>query len=496
MQCDEFNKLFNYLNNMVNIEPKKNNTTNKAIGILKLTDNNITNVISVNNLIGSDINLSKLYLFGINEQFNDLTFKKLIQLYSNFIECIYVTDTLVKMQIDIINKYLDYDIYVFNVDTSYVTLKIPNNSDIVYNLSYTDNRLLTYNNSAFSYKIHDGSSYYLETVYKDIPDVKIPLMSDFLIPRNTFNKKIKFLKNIELNIIIYLHVIKDKKLIGYISKDNITKRMFNYDDFDRQVYTILNKYEEYRIPWYRIFSYYTKNFSNVDFYNNNIDLVFLNSANAELTVENINNYNRIFYLPTKTLSILDNVDITVPENNIVKQLYRLNNIDQFNILYNNVNQLFIKEPNMKGNSHYGMARFGQTIQYLIDHSKSDILVVIGDKIIMTNPIYFDPKNVWGGYTLNNENCYGYVNIFNIKLMKEYNIKYYTFNQFINDIMTSNLQYELLSPERFGLSLPMDFDKFNGSIFRVAGTKRQIIFNYYMKNYNYTFKTYENYDCYN
>lgn len=499
MKCENFDELYNFLFNLTDIIPIDKpyvEFSSKFIGIVELSCYDITkNIIAINSIMELDIKLDNLYIINTKSFSNNLAFKNLLKLYENFITVVENDTNIVNTKLDIINKHLKDNIYVFDVNNSYKSLRYTIEQNTIYNLQYAENKLLMYKNSAFSYKMHDDSIYFAKTQYNNTADYRIPLLNDFLLPANIFTQELSYLENIDLNVIVYLHAITNNIVIDYI-KCNESSAEFDYDKFNKQVYIALNNNISFRKNWYNIFPEYTKDFSNTDFYSYDIDTVFLNSANSEITVENVNNYASTFYLPSKNTVIFDNVDVSNPENNIVQQLYRLNKTVPINILYNNTNQLFDKLPNIIDERPYGSDRFDQTVKYLIDNSESDILVIIGDKIIITKELTFNPKNIWSGYVVDGLNIFGYVNIFNIKLMKHYGIEYRTFSDFIKQITDMNLQYSYMYPEIFGMVLPVDFDKYNGNIFRTAGTKRQIIFNYFIDNYNYNFNAYENDNRYN
>lgn len=497
MKCETFDELYDFLFNLTDITPEIGNiykADNNIIGILELSKFDITkNIAAINAILESDIPLNKLYIINYEEFLVNIGFKNLITLYSNTIELV---DCLCcDKKVDIINKHLQDTVYVFDIDHEYETLRFTPEPGVVYNLQYNDNKLLSYKHSAFSYKMHDDSIYFANTIYNNMPSVRVPLMQDFVIPANTFDSPLEDLDGIDLNIVVYLHIVKYGKKVDHLHKNKNTV-IFDSDTFNKKIYLALCNNSSFRESWYNVYKDYTKDFSNADFYMNDIDVVIMNMANSEITVENVNNYATTFYLPTKNYFIFDNVDVTNPENNIVQQIYRLNGTVPFRIMYNNTNQLFDKVPPRHANEPYGMARFNQCVKYLIEHCTSDILVLIGDKIIMNKELNFDPSNIWSGYKVGSVNAFGYINIFNVKLMRELEIEFDNFEDFIKKLDEEDIKYSSSYPEVFGLTLPMDFDKYNGNIFRVAGTKRQIIFNYFLDTYKYNFNSYENDNRYN
>ena len=454
MKCENFDELYNFLLSLNGIIPKSGGISKQAnniVGILKLSEYDITrNIMAINNIMESDIILDKLYLFNADSFMTNLCFKNLVTLYSNAIEFI-SGDTL-----DIINKHLNDTVYVFDINNNYNSLRFSHNKDTVYNLQFNDNtKLLSFNYSALIYRVHDDSKYYSDSIYLNTCSNKIPIQSDFVIPAKTFSEPLETILNVSLNVIVYLNVIKQGKTVDFIHK-NCVDAVFDYDNFCKQIYYVLKNYKNYRDSWYKVFPDYITDFSNADFYSNDIDLVFLNSSNSEITVENFNRYASVFCMPCKSCSIFDNVDINNPENNIVQQLYRLNRTVPFNISYNNTDQLFTKLPLVDGNKPYGIERFDQTVKYLIENSESDILVIIGDKIIITKPLNFDTSNIWSGYVVNNINAFGYINIFNIKMMKDYGIEFEHFSDFYTKIQEENIPYSNIYPESFWINITFRF----------------------------------------
>ena len=115
--------------------------------------------------------------------------------------------------------------------------------------------------------------------------------------------------------------------------------------------------------------------------------------------------------------------------------------------YNNKDQIFEKKKCYNPNRYYGTERFDQTLKHLLETTTADILYVVGDKIILQKPIDYNPENIWEGTLFDGDNS-GYINIFNVKKMKELGIVFENTQQFMEAI--KDQKYEIIDYTKFGI----------------------------------------------
>ena len=83
------------------------------------------------------------------------------------------------------------------------------------------------------------------------------------------------------------------------------------------------------------------------------------------------------------------------------------------------------------------------------------------------------------YDENDVYCeYGdYIKIFNMKKLKELEIKFDSFDQFLKDLNQKGIEITKLEMEAKTTTLPIDFDKYNGVMFIFARLRYRVIQKY-------------------
>ena len=331
----------------------------------------------------------------------------------------------------------------------------------------------------------------LDGALQEIHDESLinPLLDDFYIPANTLkknwlDKSIAQYNSLSNYLSIIFIINKVKKNYFY---ENSCSHAYNYTSFDRDVVKYLREHDFQQEKWLSVFEDYTLADFNFDLCDANMEIAFVNSYVHYVTVENINNITTLMPCLFSQIRVVDNVDMKYPEKHISRLGRIIRKSVPLVIDYNNKDQIFEKKKCYNPNRYYGTERFDQTLKHLLETTPADILYVVGDKIILQKPIDYNPENIWEGTLFDGDNS-GYINIFNVKKMKELGIVFENTQQFMEAI--KDQKYEIIDYMKFGICLPKDFDKYNSIFFRAANTHRTLLFKYLFENHNFKFSSFE------
>lgn len=496
MFSEKFEQLYRNIPKLTNIKTrtlKKLESDKNNIGFLSVNSQELSYGIKnlcwvITNL---EIKFNRIYIYAdktvTEEQYKDPTLQNVLKLFSDILVFFKYTDINKENDLyTLLKENLHNNIYVLNPYSNYVTMKPSYTSDkMVYSLSYS--KLIqryNYNKSIFNFLQTEGA---IQEIHGEM--LINPLREDYYIPaylvKSTWLDADISKYNSLSNYFSILFIVNNVNKNYYY--ENIDEKTYNYMSFDNDVVKYLKDHTYSKTKWEKVFPYYSLADFNFDLCSINMEIAFVNSFNHYITIENVNNICNLTSQLFSKIRIVDNIDMKFYEKHIFNQLPQIKKTVPVTIDYNNKNQIFEKKPAYNPNRLYGAERFDQTLKHLIETTKADILYVIGDKIILDKPISFDAKNIWAGTLYNGENS-GYINIFNIKMMKEFGITFETTQQFIETI--KDFKYELIDYKKYGICLPQDFDKYNSVFFQAAYTHKSLVFNYLFDKFNYKFKSFD------
>ena len=496
MFSEKFEQLYRNIPKLKNIKTrtlKKIESDRNNIGFLTVNSDNleygIKNICWV--ITSLEIKFNRIYIYADSsvtpEQYEEPALQNVLKLFSDVLvffkpETITAENSLYQL----IQYNLNNNIYVFKPYGNYVTLKPKYGTDkMVYSLSYSKQiQRYNYNKSIFTIVQTEG-------VMQEIHGESLanPLCDDFYIPayvlkQEWLDKKIDKYNSLSNYLSIIFTINGVKKNYYY---ENVDNKIHNYMSFDNDVVKYLRDHIYQKSNWEKTFPNYMLADFNFDLCAVNMEIAFVNSFIHYVTVENINNIRNLTSGLFSSIRAVDNVDLKYYEKHLYNNLSLIKKTVPLTIDYNNKNQLFDRKPAYNPNRLYGAERFDQTLKYLIETTKSDILYVIGDKIVLNKPISFNVENIWAGTLYNDENS-GYINIFNIKKMKECGIVFETTKKFMEDI--KDMKHEFIDYTKYGICFPQDFDKYNSVFFQAAYTHKSIVFNYLFDKFNYKFKSFD------
>lgn len=496
MFSEKFEQLYENIPKLKKIKPRKLKeveSDKNNIGFLTVNTNTIGH--GIKNLCwiitSLEVKFDRIYLYADSsvseEQLNDTTFQNVLKLFSDILVFYKADEVTERNKIyTLIRENLQNNIFVFNPLNTYLMLSpyyIVNG--VVYSLSYRRNlQQYHYTNSIFSDVKFEGA---LQEIHEE--SLLNPLLDDFYIPSHTLKAEwldgwiedYNSLSNY-LSIIFAINFVKKNYFY-----ENSCCHAYNYTAFDKDVVRYLREHDFQKPRWQELFPDYTITDFNFDLCDANMEIAFVNSFMHYVTVENINNITTIMPCLFSQIRVVDNVDMKYPEKHISRQANRIRKSVPLVIDYNNKDQIFEKKPAYNPNRLYGTERFDQTLKHLIETTRADILYVIGDKIILGKPIDFNTENIWMGTLYNGDNS-AYINVFNIKKMKELDIKFENTQQFMEAI--KDQKFEIIDYTNYGICLPQDFDKYNSIFFRAANTHKSLTFNYLFDKFNFKFKSFE------
>ena len=426
-------------------------------------------------------------------------FDKVVLMYSDIIEIHKYNVNPINTEIDLLNKHKNDNVYIIDPLIIYNSFDIPHDEiNTVYNLhkdlKYSIRK--SYNNSYMQYTKHDESKYYKDTILTGKPDKCNILLDDVFIPAGIIKDNINYFNDINdktsLSGILYYYFLRHETKIYNLEKTVCNSR-FSLRDHDDTILTLyLNDTNyEFLYKWDKTFPEYYADEQLKLLNGKLIDVVFINNANIEMIVENFTNFVKLCNFPINSISIFDNVTYLAPERTVRRHNSSLVTTYTYTVIDNTMNGKFEKpNPSRKEvkNNQFGKKLQELTIDHLISYSNADYLIVVGDKIINKTPITFNPNDIWCGSS-NNGMLDDYINIFNIAEMKYNDIKYTTFDEFIEQAKEYNKTYSTYDTSN-DITLPKEFDKYNSNVFRVGNVHGYILNNYLIDNFNYRMAHYD------
>lgn len=423
-------------------------------------------------------------------------FLKLCDLFSDII-ILHQYDNFDAEVYDIVKQHKADDIYILSIGVVYNNLNVPITGDkIVYNLhkdvQYTKRH--SYFNSCLQYNVRDNTDYYKNTIVTE-PDIKNMLTIDCYIPANVIDDSFEFHKNISFTSNLYYYLfMHDIKI--YNLTQNIANIPVNIDVIDKELLTLITSEtnQENINKWYKEYPDYKTSQILVNSLTNTIDLAFTSIIGCELIIENINKFLKYLNIKINKIYILDNIAAERYENHFWNHMGDIKSNIKYEFISNTMDEKFKKiVPQRKDleNGEFGWPLFDQSINYLTTISDADYLILCNEKILLNKPINFDFDSVWCGNS-NEKNIERYLNIFNLKQMRAEGIFYNNFKQFMTEITACNLKTHNIDISQ-EMTLPENFDKYASSVFRLAGTRNQLIYNYFLDTYNYILGIYEGYN---
>jgi hypothetical protein len=496
MFSEKFEQLYDNIPKLKQIKSRKLKaiTTDKNnIGFLTLNTNTfdfgLKNLVWIITSLG--VKFSRVYLYTdtsvSKEQLEDKLFQNILKMFSDILVFYKAEDVNERLTVySLIKENLSNNIFVFNPLNNYVTFT-PHYivEGVIYSLSYRKNlQKYSYNKSIFSDVKFEGA---LQEIHEE--SIINPLLDDFFIPsytlkENWLDESIEQYNSLSNYLSIIFTINNVKKNYFY---ENSCSHAYNYTSFDKDIARYLQEHDFQKPRWQEVFPNYTITDFNFDLCNANMEIAFVNSYIHYVTVENINNIMTLMPCLFSQIRVVDNIDMKYPEKHIARQAGRIKKSVPLVIDYNNNNQIFEKKKCINPHRLYGTERFDQTLKHLIETTKADILYVIGDKIILNKPVGFDTENIWAGKLYKGDNS-AYINIFNVKKMRELGIKFEDTPQFMEAI--KDQKHEFIDYEKYGICLPQDFDKYNSIFFRAANTHKSLTFNYLFDKFNFKFNSFE------
>lgn len=498
MNREKFEQLFTNVITMTNIK-------RRSLKELKNSENNIGFFICNNNadfeelvwiITSLNVKFQRVYTYiasSVNRTSN-VVHDNVLNLFSDILVPIYFDENQLNAdKFEKVKQHINDNIYFLSNNANYYTLDVADKE--VVGLTYSPNMVKKiYNNSAFGTKHGMVSNKVILEIEDNGLDNCLP--NDFYIKARTLSNLPDTLPDYmtcEAYIDMYVRLMW--KHVSYVMS-NVKEEWYDINAHDGQINKYLIEHPGLLVKWKEHYPEYNPECNNTDFFVKKSEFVLINHTTQQVTIENINTISKVISNFGGLLTVFDNIDqFKYPENNIYASKDRIINPTMIDIKFNNNDQIFTRKPLFNLNRRYGAERYEQTLAYLIEHSKSDFLICIGDKVIITKDIIGNPNMVWQGTLIDDEPA-GYVDIFNIELMRKNEIKFNNFSEFIKTLDAKKLNYSYLKPDDFGMNLPVDFEKYNSTLFRVAHTKEQILFNHMADNYNYYFLTYENNNRYN
>lgn len=496
MFSEKFEQLYSNIQKLKNIKLrtlKALKSDKNNIGFISLNTNSfefgIKNLCWV--ITSLSVKFDRVYIYAdssvLKEQIDDIVIQNVLKLFSDIFVFLKPEDVTPQYELyNLIKEHLHNNIYVLQPFSNYALLNPPYISEgVVYSLSYRRNlQRYDYYKSIFSNVKFDGA---LQEIHEE--SLKNPLLDDFYIPANTLKKNW-----LDLSIDGYNSLSNYLSIVFIVNKirrnyfyENNCSQAYNYTSFDKDVVKYLKEHDFQKEKWLEVFEDYTVTDFNFDLCNANMEIAFVNSYVHYITVENINNITTLMPKLFSKIRVVDNVDMKYSEKHISKLGHVIRKSVPLVIDYNNKDQLFKKKKSYNPNRYYGTERFDQTLKHLLETTTADILYVVGDKIILKQPIDYNSENIWEGTLFDGDNS-GYINIFNVKKMKELGIVFENTQQFMEAI--KGQKYEIIDYTKFGICLPKDFDKYNSIFFRAANTYTTLLFRYLLKNFNFKFSSFE------
>ena len=494
MFSDYLNKQFHSFMDSLNVsslKKKKHRPINEKfnlIGSIEISkDNPNKELVLYNLLVNQNKSLDGLYvhlnLIDYPNKEKDLELS-LQSLLLEFSDIIIVKWHPYHSEFNVLSVYPFHSVdhvYLFDQYTEYDTDTVnyfyENRSDrVIANLS-SDNfhKKRIYKNSIFIYNLNDDSYECKERENTKIPCVENMVKKDVFIPAYTIDETF----NID-----ELHGLYDSlELFNIVNsfkneyKIAITDKNFNsYKDqnLEMNLYRILHD-GEIKESWSQVYPGYDFSlYGDINIQGvirSTVEVASIGYNFPEFLIENLNSIRHKIIGNLSKITLLENshhYSLSMNSNARSVLALRLKNI---NYLNNMRNQIFeITKPNRREKPYYGYHLYEDSVKYLYDNCQQDYLIVFNTKVILKSELLYDENEIYCEYG-------DYVKIFNMKKLKELNIKFDSFKQFYEDLKKNEIKITELDLNAKTITIPIDFDKYNGVMFIFARLRYKIIQKY-------------------
>ena len=368
------------------------------------------------------------------------------------------------------DQYTEYD-----KDTVYYFFE--NRKDrVIANLSYDNfHKKRIYKDSIFVYNLNDDSYECKEKENTKVPCIQNMVKKDVFIPAFTINETF----NID---------VLDRKYNGHLELFNIVNSFLNeYDiaisdknyslykehNLETELYKIVHS--ELKEAWNRVYPGYDfslyGDISINGILNSTIEVATIGYNFPEFLIENLNTIRHKIIGKIDKITLLENshhYQLSVNSNVRDVLALRMQNINYIN---NMGDQYFHRTwPYKLEKPYYGYHMYEDSVKYLYDKCEQDYLIIFNTKVILKSELLYDEKDVYCEYG-------DYIKIFNIKKLRELNIKFDSFDQFLKELDQKGIKVNKMDLSAKTITLPIDFDKYNGVMFIFARLRYRVIQKY-------------------
>ena len=368
------------------------------------------------------------------------------------------------------DQYTEYD-----NDTVYYFFE--NRKDrVIANLSYDNfHKKRIYKDSIFVYNLNDDSYECKEKENTKVPCIQNMVKKDVFIPAFTINETF----NID---------VLDRKYNGHLELFNIVNSFLNeYDiaisdknyslykeqNLETELYKIVHS--ELKEAWQKVFPGYDFSlYGNINIQgilNSTIEVASIGYNFPEFLIENLNTIRHKIIGKIDKITLLENshhYQLSVNSNVRDVLALRMQNINYIN---NMGDQYFHRTwPYKLEKPYYGYHMYEDSVKYLYDKCEQDYLIIFNTKVILKSELLYDENDVYCEYG-------DYIKIFNIKKLRELNIKFDSFDQFLKELDQKGIKVNKMDLSAKTITIPLDFDKYNGVMFIFARLRYRIIQKY-------------------
>lgn len=368
------------------------------------------------------------------------------------------------------DQYTEYD-----KDTVYYFFE--NRKDrVIANLSYDNfHKKRIYKDSIFVYNLNDDSYECKEKENTKVPCIQNMVKKDVFIPAFTINETF----NID---------VLDRKYNGHLELFNIVNSFINeYDiaisdknyslykeqSLETELYKIVHS--ELKEAWNKVYPGYDfslyGDISINGILNSTIEVASIGYNFPELLIENLNTIRHKIIGKIDKITLLENshhYQLSVNSNVRDVLALRMQNINYIN---NMGDQYFHRTwPYKLEKPYYGYHMYEDSVKYLYDKCEQDYLIIFNTKIILKSELLYDENDVYCEYG-------DYIKIFNMKKLRELKIKFDSFDQFLKELEKNDIKVTKIDLSAKTITIPLDFDKYNGVMFIFARLRYRIIQKY-------------------
>ena len=373
-------------------------------------------------------------------------------------------------------------VYLFDQYTEYdndtVNYFFENRKDrVIQNLS-SDNfhKKRIHKNSIFLYNLNDDSYECKERENIKIPCIENMVKKDIFIPAFTIDEKfnIDALHRFYNNHIELFNIVNSFKNEYNVEITEKNYNLYKEKGLEMDLYRILHN-SDIKEAWQRVFPGYDFSlYGNINIQgilNSSIEVASIGYNFPELLIENLNTIRHKIIGKIDKITLLENSHhYQLSMNSNVRDVLALR-MQNINYLNNMTNQYFERTwPDRDEKPYYGYHMYEDSVKYLYDNCEQDYLIIFNTKVILKSELLYDENDVYCEYG-------DYIKIFNMKKLKELEIKFDSFDQFIKELKEKGIKITKLEMDAKTITLPIDFDKYNGVMFIFARLRYRVIQKY-------------------